>query len=34
MRRPDYVDDVAAELRRPVKIKNRVEAWENLKRET
>lgn len=33
MRRPAYVDDVIAELKRPVEIKNRVKSWENLKRD-
>jgi hypothetical protein len=34
MRRPTYVDDVLAELKRPVEIKNRVKGWENLKLDT
>ncbi|MEJ2749259.1 MAG: hypothetical protein P8183_15340 [Anaerolineae bacterium] len=33
MRRPAYVDDVVRELQRPVEIKERSEAWENVKRE-
>ena len=34
MRRSAYVDDVLAELASPIEIKERVEAWENLKRDT
>ncbi|MCB9420356.1 MAG: aldo/keto reductase [Ardenticatenaceae bacterium] len=34
IRRPNYVDDVTAELKRPVEIKERNETWENLKHET
>lgn len=33
MRRRNYVDDVVAELKRPVEIKERNEAWEKLKRD-